>query len=128
MIRLRRSGPYAASTLRPAACGLGLELRVASPTANATPPVAARVPKVALKVVAASRNPQSPAPAICPTLVTAFRRPSSTPRFPVSSLAMAQVAGQTGAGAGMSPPGPARSTQNPFASINQGAAPAIPQQ
>jgi hypothetical protein len=54
-------------------------------------------------------------------LVTAFNRPSSIPRLPGSSLAIAQVAGQNAARARTSPTCPAASIQKPSASMNHSA-------
>ena len=50
------------------------------------------------------------------------------PRFPGSSLAIAQVAGQNAARERIRPSWPASSIQNPFATRNQRAAATIAQQ
>ena len=70
------------------------------------------------KPTAASRKPQSVVPTIWPKLVTAFRRPSCTPRAPGSSLAIAQVAGQKLAREITSTSWPISSIQNPCAAIS----------
>jgi hypothetical protein len=57
-------------------------------------------------------------PTIWPKLVTAFRRPSCTPRAPGSSLAIAQVAGQNVARETTRTSCPTRSIQNPSAVIS----------
>ena len=56
-------------------------------------------------------------PTIWPKLVTAFSRPSCTPRVPGSSLAIAQVAGQKAARARTSAIWPTSSIQKPCANI-----------
>ena len=89
-----------------------------SPATKAITPVAASTAKVGWKPAAASRNPHSVVPTIWPKLVTAFRRPSCTPRAPGSSLAIAQVAGQNAARASTSTSWPTSSIQKPWANIN----------
>ena len=80
--------------------------------------MAASTAKVVRNPAAASRNPHRVVPTIWPKLVTAFRRPSCTPRAPGSSLAIAQVAGQNAARASTNTIWPTSSIQKPWANMN----------